>query len=209
MRRRGEWRARYEQARSDQRTLQQITFHESAHALCAYILGCTVEKICCGRGAFGDSDSLSGACHWNHASGDGRNIDPKTKLIVSLAAPAIDHFLGNRLNASGDQNDARRAAEQISSTDADAVLEHGRREAETLVGQHVTAISALAGALMRAQHHELDGKEVEQILARAGVHRRGPQLGFERRGGVDRPSTNPDPLRKVAVFERRCDGYIA
>jgi hypothetical protein len=42
-----------------------------------------------------------------------------------------------------------------------------------------------------------------------GVQQLGCEHYFERRGGVDRPSANPDPLRKVAVFKRRCDGFIA
>jgi hypothetical protein len=148
MKRRGEWRQRYQQRRSDERTLQQITFHESAHAAIAVLLGCRIERINCGRGAYGNG--LSGACYWNNG---GANIDPKTKIIVSLAAPAIDRFLGYQLDHSGDHNDARNAAQQIGG-DIEALLAYGRREAEALVSQHIPAIAELAGALMRAQHHE-------------------------------------------------------
>jgi hypothetical protein len=67
------------------------------------------------------------------------------------------------------------------------------------------------------RRHELSGETVEAILRKAGVqrdasppaHAPGQERYYERRGGVDRATVNPDPLRKVAVFERRCDGYIA
>jgi hypothetical protein len=62
---------------------------------------------------------------------------------------------------------------------------------------------------------ELPGEQVERILSQSGVQRslgRAPLPGqeryYERRGGVDRATANPDPLRKVAVFERRIDGWI-
>jgi hypothetical protein len=96
MKRRGEWRARYMQARADQRTLHQITFHESAHALVAFVLGCTIDRICCGRGAYNNSTNLSGFCSWRNS--DDTVIDPKTRILVSLAAPAIDAFFGYKLD---------------------------------------------------------------------------------------------------------------
>jgi hypothetical protein len=215
--RRGEWRQRYQQRRSDERTLQQITFHESAHAAIAVLVGCRIERIDCGRGACGNG--LSGAVHWNHASGDGRRIDPKTNIIVSLAASAVDRFLGYKLNYSSDLRYAREAAEQIGG-DVEAILNAGQREAEALVAQHIPAIAALAGALMRAQHHELPGGEVERILAEAGVRRAAspePAVGvrprreryYERRDGRTVAVARPSPGREAYVVQRRCDGYVA
>jgi hypothetical protein len=153
MRRRGEWRARYQQGRADHRTLQQICFHESAHALVAFIRGCTIERIVVGHGAYNNSSGLSGACYWN--AGDNNAIDPKTRIIISLAAPAVDAFFGYRLDDVGDYENAREAAEQIG--EVEAVLEFGRREAAALVQKNITPIAALAGALIRALfgHHAM------------------------------------------------------
>jgi hypothetical protein len=78
-----------------------------------------------------------------------------------------------------------------------------------LIQQHAAVIKKLARELMQARWMELPGEQVERILREAGVRRRGPQFSYERRGGIDRATANPNPLRKVAVFERRCDGYIA
>jgi hypothetical protein len=104
----------------------------------------------------------------------------------------------------------------------EAVLEFGRRRAEELVARHVDAIRVLADELMRARGNELDGDEVEGILRRAGVRRaKAPDCSgysatpqpvqeryFERRGGVDRATVNRDSDRRVAVFERRVDGFV-
>jgi hypothetical protein len=92
---------------------------------------------------------------------------------------------------------------------------HGRERAELLVKCYAEPIRKLARVLLEAG--ELPGHEVERILAQHGVQRGGltpvcvpqPQERyFERRNGVTCPTADPDPMRKVAVFERRCDGYM-
>jgi hypothetical protein len=107
MRRSSKWRSRYEQTRNDHRTLYQICFHEAGQALAAYLRNCTIERIVVGRC---DDSNLGGRCYWR--SGDDKAIDPKTQIIVSLAAPAVDAFFGYRTN-NDDYQDARQAAEQM------------------------------------------------------------------------------------------------
>jgi hypothetical protein len=210
------WRARYEAARREERSLHRIALHEAAHACANYLLGVKVEGLVIGRGLDDDDYSrLRGLCRWETA--DGRGIDLKTLIITSLAGPCTDwHFFGAEPNYhDGDYNDAQNAARKLAADGPNSEsqeLEAGRQAAEALVVRHADVIKALARQILDARWHEMDGRQVEGFLARAGVRRAGAVgsvMGFERRGGVVRPSANPDPLRKVAVFERRCDGYVA
>jgi hypothetical protein len=201
-------------AQREERELQRLALHEASHALVHFVYDIMqIERIAVGRGVLNDSPDLSGGCFWR--TRDGRDIPPAVLLVAAMAGPMSDKFYGFERDNSGDLRDARRAAEQMGG-DIESILETGRRDAEALIRRHEASIRTLAVALLEARWHELSGAQVEDILRRAGVQRggsvRAPQPGqeryYERRGGVNRPSANPDPLRKVAVFERRCDGYI-
>jgi hypothetical protein len=92
-----------------------------------------------------------------------------------------------------------------------------------LLKQYAGVVKRLADELLQARWTELPGSQVEHILREAGVRRARAtnvapekrtgasdhELYYERRAGVTRPSAKPDPLRRAAVFERRCDGYVA
>jgi hypothetical protein len=155
-------------------------------------------------------------------------------VVTSLVGPAADlFFAGVEPSNSGDQREARAAAEELvefeGRGDVDSILEAGRRDAEALVQRYAEAIKQLAAALLEARWHELDGLEAMSILERNGVrrgktsepmpnyppdvssHGRGPQqdaasFGYERRDGLTRPSANPDSLRAAYPYERRTDG---
>ena len=207
------WRRRaQEAARREERELQRLALHEAAHALVNFVYDMLIERIAVGRGVLNDSLDLSGGCFWRTA--DGRDIPPQVLLVTSMAGPACDKFYGFDRDNSGDLRDARWAAEQMGG-DIDTILETGRRDAEALIRRHEAAIRTLAQALLTVRSMELPGEQVERILSQSGVQRslgRAPLPGheryYERRGGVDRATANPDPLRKVAVFERRIDGWI-
>jgi hypothetical protein len=223
---RSNWRQRYEQRRAaqqaaehDRREIWRICLHESSHAAAVHLLGGEVEKVVVGWGILDDSLSLSGGCFWRMRGGE--KIPPSIQLRVALAGGAADTFFCGRQEDmyGGDGRAAWAAAAEIAEAtgrDACDISRAARLDAEELVRRHADAIAALSRALLEAPQHELSGSQVERILSEAGVQRspgRAPQPGqeryYERRDGVTRPSTNADPNRKVAVFERRCDGYIS
>jgi hypothetical protein len=225
------WRTLYEQRRAaqqqaerDQHELWRICLHESSHAAAVHLLGGEIERVAVGYGVLDDSLSLSGGCFWRMRGGE--KIPPSIMLRVALAGGAADRFFCGRTEDmyGGDGRAAWAAAAEIAEAtgrDACDISRAARLEAEQFVRQYEAAITALARALLAAPQHELSGEQVERCLAQSGVRRAdhqdiktrasitGQERFYERRGGVDRPSANPDPDRKVAVFERRCDGFIA
>lgn len=201
-----------ELARLDQRDQWMLALHEAAHALANYRApNVKIENVAIGRG-------LRGECRW--ASRDGRPVDPRVIIVAALAGPCADeYFFGRPFDwHCGDARDADTTAVRFAAATGEGVgelLRHGREQAELLVKRYAEPIRKLARALLEAR--ELPGHEVERILLENGVQRGGstpvcapqPQERyFERRNGVTCPTADPDPMRKVAVFERRCDGYI-
>jgi hypothetical protein len=201
-----------ETSRLDERDQQWLALHEAAHAVANYRApNVRIESVAI-RG------SLRGECRW--ASRDGSPVDPRAIIVAALAGPCADeYFFGRPFDwYSGDGRAADTAAVRLAADtgqSVDSILRHGRERAELLVKCYAEPIRKLARVLLEAG--ELPGHEVERILAQHGVQRGGltpvcvpqPQERyFERRNGVTCPTADPDPMRKVAVFERRCDGYM-
>jgi hypothetical protein len=165
------------------------------------------------RQAFRDAvlDSLSSDDRWK--------MFPEAVLLCAgraatrrLVGRSADHL------ANHDIEQAQSIAHSVSDSSAErsAFLLLAEGEAARLVDQHWGQVTAIAEAL--SARGVLERHEIAALLsgAGAGVQRspeRAPQPGpeqyFERRGGVTLPSTNRDSDRRVAVFARRCDGYIA
>jgi hypothetical protein len=184
--------------------------------------------ILLGRGLRNESlEQLDGLCFWR--TDDGQGIDLETLVLTSLAGPAADQlFFGIEPNRNGgDYRDAYAVAQEIADAeggDVDVIIESARQAAEELVARHAPVIELLADELLGARWREMDGQQVENFLEKNGVpranvrggtsghpadvslHQRGPQLGYERRGGLTLPAANPDPLRVTATYERRTDG---
>jgi hypothetical protein len=210
------WRRAYEQARSaqqqverDRHELVRICHHEAAHAAVVFALNVRVKRMSVGFGRLDGSARQQGLVEW-----DDKGIDLRTRILISFAGPAADLlFYGRELDPCGkDHYDALNAAEKLAAEvggDMFHIVDYGRARAEEIVRIHADAVVALARALLEAPQHEMSGQAVEDFLVRAGVRRHGPTFGYERRGGVTRPSPNPDPDRRVAVYARRCDGYFA
>jgi hypothetical protein len=207
------WRRRTsELARLDELDQWRLAMHEAAHAVANYRApNVKIESVAI-RG------SQRGECRW--ASRDGSPVDPRAIIVAALAGPCADeYFFGRSFDwYCGDARDGDTRAVQLAADtgqSVDSILRHGREQAELLVKRYAEPIRKLARALLEAR--ELPGEQVERILLENGVQRDGstpahapqPQERyFERRNGVTCPTADPDPLRKVAVFERRCDGYI-
>jgi hypothetical protein len=224
---RNDWRhrravaqAEREQVDRDRRALHRLTLHEASHAAVCFALGVPFGRVAVW---WDDTFRQRGVVELK----DIESADQKNVLVVRCAGPASDlFFYGRDLDPYGNDNgNAISMAHDIARVEGGdwyCIVAHGRARAEELVRRYEAAIRTLAHELLQAR--ELDGQKVEQILEAAGV-RRAPmrpapqarshvlhaqtQFHFERRDGVTRPSANPDPQRKVAVFERRCDGYIA
>jgi hypothetical protein len=219
------WHTLYEQRRAaqqqverDRRATWRLCLHEAAHAAVCFALGVPFRRVAVW---FDDTFRQRGVVELE----DGGRADKQSVLIVHCAGPASDMFFYGRdfdLYGSDNANVITVADDiaRVKGGDWFAIVKHGRRRAEELVRQYEGPIKQLAKELMQARGMELSGEQVEDILARNGVERvsilsppRAPQPGremyYERRGGVDRATATPDPNRKVAVFQRRCDGFIA
>jgi hypothetical protein len=219
---RSNWRARYETARRERATFAWIAPHEASHALVDFVYDIEIERIAVGRGVRYGDDRLDGGCFWR--TRDGQGIDLDVLVRASLAGPIADELFSGRDwdFTSNDYSEARDAARKIaeaSGRGVDDVMEEARRKVTALLKKYEGVVKRLANELLQARWTELSGEQVERILRKAGVKRAGVSPGrsplpgqeryYERRGGVDRATVNRDSDRRVAVFERRCDGYIA
>jgi hypothetical protein len=207
------WRHRTnETSRQDELDQWRLSLHEASHAVANYRApNVKIESIAI-------HGSLRGECRW--ASRDGSPVDPRAIIVAALAGPCADEYFFGRpfYWYCGDGRAADTRAVQLAAATGqrvDDILRHGREQAELIVRRYAEQIRKLARVLLEAG--ELPGHEVERILAQHGVQRGGltpvcvpqPQERyFERRNGVTCPTADPDPMRKVAVFERRCDGYM-
>jgi hypothetical protein len=225
---RNTWRARFEQQRRqqqqadrDRRATWRLCLHEASHAAACVALGVSFSRVAVW---FDDTLRQRGVVELENAG----SADQQSLLVVHLAGPASDvFFYGRDLDLYGSDNgNAISVADDIARVEGGdwyAIVQHGRARAEELVQKYAGAIRSLARELMQAHRRELPGEECERILRTEGVvpaplipdvrNHSIPQPGQERfyegRGGVDRATANPDPLRKTSVSLRRTDGYIA
>ena len=175
-----------------------------------HVLGCKLKRVFVARN---DDFRWHGRCE-----PDGE-IDARTMITVLFAGPAADlHFHGRELDPCGkDHRDAISAAEKIAadeSGDMFAILDFGRARAEELVRRHADTIATLSRALLAAPWHEMPGRDVEDILRRAGVQRGGSvrapsrERYLERHNGYDVAVERPTSGRAPFDVLYRCDGWI-
>jgi hypothetical protein len=222
---RNDWRRRRaaaiaerDQNARDRRATWRLCLHEASHAAVCFALGVPFRRV-----AVWWDDIQRGVVELEDGGSDRQSL-----LIVHCAGPASDVlFFGRDHNLYGSDNgNAISFADDIARVEGGdwyAIVQHGRARAEELVQKYAGAIRSLARELMQAHRRELPGEECERILRTEGVvpaplipdvrNHSIPQPGQERfyegRGGVDRATANPDPLRKTSVSLRRTDGYIA
>jgi hypothetical protein len=200
-----------------------VSIHEAGHALTARELGRPIDSVTLTEngGEFREYEVAA----WEPTTAEGKerfrdavlaSIGPGHRgemmpIVIGLVAglSAQRRIVGHAFDEYGDSDmeQARSIARAVTSSPAESyeLLTYAMEQADQIIARHWPTVAALASELLR--HRRLSAEQINAIIERSAPQRLA--YGYERRGGQDVPTQNPDPRRMTSVTMRRTDGYIA